>query len=248
MAERKFPIQDGPSVPWEFMVSHEAQHKKNHGGQTLERMAQRGGLGATEAWCCVNGMGLWPTHDTKEGMAKAHQDWIALAERVNREWNEKSIQAEVLATCIRGAKVYFDDFRDVPPPPITIEEVIRFLRGVQPAAEALEGLLRKEREKVERELLTEFRDKSKCRALLHVGAPEGCRKIIAGSVEAVVEDERERARGMCAGEVVKTWCKFRDAKRKPMVRDLLSNLEQLIKQLDLTKDLAPSSTEETNEQ
>ncbi|KKM90361.1 hypothetical protein LCGC14_1239270 [marine sediment metagenome] len=53
-------------------------------------------------------------------------------------------------------------------------------------------------------------------------------------------EEREKVREMCVGEVVKTWCKFRDAKRKPMVRDLLSNLEQLIEQLDLTKDLAPS--------
>ena len=55
--------------------------------------------------------------------------------------------------------------------------------------------------------------------------------------------ERERVRERCAGEVVKTWCKFRDAKRKPMVRDLLSNLEQVILQLDLTKDLAPSREE-----
>ncbi len=53
---------------------------------------------------------------------------------------EKQARAEVLAACISGARVYFDDFRDVPPPPITIEEVIRFLRGVQPAAKALEEL------------------------------------------------------------------------------------------------------------
>ena len=59
--------------------------------------------------------------------------------------HDKRIRAEVLAACIRGAKVYFDDFRDVPPPPITIEEVIRFLRGVQPAATDLEALLREAR-------------------------------------------------------------------------------------------------------
>ena len=53
----------------------------------------------------------------------------------------KQARAEVLAGCISGARVYFDDFRDVPPPPITIEEVIRFLRGVQPAASDLEALL-----------------------------------------------------------------------------------------------------------
>ncbi len=94
MSRKRFPIQDGPSVPWEFMVPHEAQHKLNHGGQTLERMAQRGGLGATEAWCCVNGLKLWPTHDTDEGIANARQGWLELAERVNREWSTKRLLAD----------------------------------------------------------------------------------------------------------------------------------------------------------
>ncbi|KKN00559.1 hypothetical protein LCGC14_1136690 [marine sediment metagenome] len=143
MAERKFPIQDGPSVPWEFMVSHEAQHKKNHGGQTLERMAQRGGLGATEAWCCVNGMGLWPTHDTKEGMAKAHQDWIALAERVNREWNDKRIRAEVLGACIKELERLSEEARGFgfDDDSLVISNVKDKLKELEPTSSGLEELL-----------------------------------------------------------------------------------------------------------
>lgn len=35
------------SVPWEIIAPHEAQAKTNH-GQTLERLRERGGLGAAE--------------------------------------------------------------------------------------------------------------------------------------------------------------------------------------------------------
>ena len=46
--ERRFPIMEGPSIPWWFIASHEAQAKLNH-DQTLERLAERGGLSPTEA-------------------------------------------------------------------------------------------------------------------------------------------------------------------------------------------------------
>lgn len=46
--ERRFPVQGGPSIPWWFIASHEAQAKLNH-DQTLERLAERGGLSPTEA-------------------------------------------------------------------------------------------------------------------------------------------------------------------------------------------------------
>lgn len=36
-------------VPWAMIEPHEAQAKRNHGGQTLRRLAERGGLGAAEA-------------------------------------------------------------------------------------------------------------------------------------------------------------------------------------------------------
>jgi hypothetical protein len=44
-----FPIQGGPAIPWDVIAPFDAQCRKNHGGQDLERIAQRGGLGITEA-------------------------------------------------------------------------------------------------------------------------------------------------------------------------------------------------------
>lgn len=60
-------------------------------------------------------------------------------------------------------------------------------------------------------------------------------------IERLLADEQEKVREKCNEKVEKTWIKFRDAKRKPTVRDLLANLEDAIRQLDLT---APSSTGE----
>lgn len=56
---RQFPIiQEWPerlfvpqirSIPWELIAPHEKQALENHCGQSLERLAQRGGLSAAEA-------------------------------------------------------------------------------------------------------------------------------------------------------------------------------------------------------
>lgn len=58
-AEREFPILMTPgerhqyptcprSVPWSMVAPHDAQAQKNHGGQTLARLAERGGLSPVE--------------------------------------------------------------------------------------------------------------------------------------------------------------------------------------------------------
>jgi hypothetical protein len=51
---RRFPIMGAPSVLWSFVAPHERQVKENH-DQTLERLAERGGLSPSELWCAVNG-------------------------------------------------------------------------------------------------------------------------------------------------------------------------------------------------
>lgn len=45
---RTFPIQGGAPIPWWVIARHESTARRNH-DQTLERLAQRGGLGAEEA-------------------------------------------------------------------------------------------------------------------------------------------------------------------------------------------------------
>lgn len=50
--EPMFPIMGDPiikALPWAIMRPHEAQAQRNH-GQTLSRLAQRGGLGIEEAY------------------------------------------------------------------------------------------------------------------------------------------------------------------------------------------------------
>lgn len=55
---KRFPVQDElinpqynyglKSVPYDFVLEHEKQMMENHGGQTVQRMAERGGLSARE--------------------------------------------------------------------------------------------------------------------------------------------------------------------------------------------------------
>ena len=53
--DRRFPVQSEQvhSVPWLLVATHEAQAMANH-GQSLERLAERGGLGPDELWCVVH--------------------------------------------------------------------------------------------------------------------------------------------------------------------------------------------------
>lgn len=41
-------------IPWDMIAPHEEQAQSNH-GQSLERLAQRGGLGASEALDIIEG-------------------------------------------------------------------------------------------------------------------------------------------------------------------------------------------------
>lgn len=41
------------SVPWDLIAPHEAQAMRNHGNQTLRRLAQRGGLDPVEMYAVL---------------------------------------------------------------------------------------------------------------------------------------------------------------------------------------------------
>lgn len=49
---RQFPIQGGQSIPWSLIAPHEAQAQSNH-DQSLERLAERGGLDPWEALAVI---------------------------------------------------------------------------------------------------------------------------------------------------------------------------------------------------
>lgn len=53
---RRFPIMDGPSIPWAMIEPHEKQAIANH-DQTLTTLAKRGGLECHEALAVLDGVG-----------------------------------------------------------------------------------------------------------------------------------------------------------------------------------------------
>lgn len=57
LEERRFPVLDaGFSVPWRLVAPFETQAQRNH-SQTLQRLAERGGLDPVELWAVMHGMG-----------------------------------------------------------------------------------------------------------------------------------------------------------------------------------------------
>lgn len=67
--ERKQMPRD---VPWEFAEQFRAQAERNH-GQTLERLAERGGLSPEEMWLAAHGYRLSRIRDISEQQAI---DWL----------------------------------------------------------------------------------------------------------------------------------------------------------------------------
>ncbi|NRH21566.1 hypothetical protein HOO68_06005 [Candidatus Gracilibacteria bacterium] len=82
--ERHFPIMKGPSVPWVVMIPHETMCQVNH-HQSLQRIAERGGLSPGEAWCVVSGIDL-SRRKTAIPWDEYEAEWEKFAERVNREY------------------------------------------------------------------------------------------------------------------------------------------------------------------
>lgn len=81
-------------MPWEVMAPHEAQSQKNH-GQSLSRIAERGGFGAGEAWLIVNDLplftktGEWDWKDLKV-------KWHEFAQKINLHYDElEKIKARI---------------------------------------------------------------------------------------------------------------------------------------------------------
>lgn len=56
-------------IPWDMISPHDAQARSNHGGQSLERLAQRGGLAACEALDIIEGR-RWGS--TKQSIENEH--------------------------------------------------------------------------------------------------------------------------------------------------------------------------------
>lgn len=101
--EKRFPIQDGPSVPWWAMEPHERQAQRNHSGQTLARLAERHGLSCAEAWWVIN-----DTHYQYGQEQRATAQFRAWAEKINeREARLAEKEAEIVKAR-EGLKSYVE--------------------------------------------------------------------------------------------------------------------------------------------
>lgn len=92
MTDERFPvlqrtraeIEHGApeSVPWELIAPHEHQAMRNH-SQTLERLAQRGGLGVAELWAVLHDV------DWQETRTRSTAALVADIVRIVAEYEEK---------------------------------------------------------------------------------------------------------------------------------------------------------------
>lgn len=83
--KRRFPIMGGPSIPWEMIAPYESQAQSNH-QQSLERLAERGGLDPSEALAVLESR-RWHMMDPKFALA-------SLAEAVRR-WEARPLLARI---------------------------------------------------------------------------------------------------------------------------------------------------------
>ena len=83
MSEREFPILTNPKeyIPWDAIAPHEAQALRNH-HQTLERLAERGGLSWVEAYAVLTDNHFMSVMFLTEKEAKEK----VLALLPNQEW------------------------------------------------------------------------------------------------------------------------------------------------------------------
>ncbi len=74
---RNFPIMGVGWIPWDVIAPHERQAELNHGGQSLERLSQRGGLSPQEAVAVIEDR-PWRKMADDEAMARL-RDLVAAA-------------------------------------------------------------------------------------------------------------------------------------------------------------------------
>jgi hypothetical protein len=92
LREHRFPIMGGPSIPWRMILPHEGQALRNHGEQSLERLASRGGLSPDEALAVLDDRSWWESmwrgrtaHDELERRRNAFEDDIRAGRAERKE-------------------------------------------------------------------------------------------------------------------------------------------------------------------
>lgn len=101
----RYPPQRA-SIPWELIALHEKQAVKNHGGQTLSRLAERHGLSAEEAVAIIEDKEYctrWrPTDGTREAQDARHVEAINRLDELCREHEREQFHTHIDPTVPLG--------------------------------------------------------------------------------------------------------------------------------------------------
>ena len=111
MSERRFPIMSTGSdvagcprsIPWAMLTANEAQAQDNH-SQSLERLAERGGLDAAEALAILEGR-RWRSMDIAEASARL-RDLV-----VDYESSDDVVKAHLAAAKLEGKLELLEEIR-----------------------------------------------------------------------------------------------------------------------------------------
>jgi hypothetical protein len=113
---RLFPVQDGPAIPWDVIAPFDKQCQRNHGGQTLEDIARRGGLGTTEAIAVLLGVDYFDYWDKEGRYKKADhaKHVVQLIEIVESRsgWKQRAEKAEAELATLRQQQAETQQERD----------------------------------------------------------------------------------------------------------------------------------------
>lgn len=121
---KRFPVLDGPSIPWEMIAPFERRAKENH-DQTLERLAERGGLSCEEVMAVLLNQ-RWRDRsfrgkDAEYALAGRLKEWDDLALRKKCKELEKQLAETQDKAARLGQEVYW----------MLIRNCARFLRTKQ---------------------------------------------------------------------------------------------------------------------
>lgn len=94
MSARQFPIHPDDrkllaSVPWDLVAPHEAQAMRNHGGQSLEVLADRHGLDLIELAFVLLDRPYMAASPSKAARHKVREDALRLIKEFVREHEAK---------------------------------------------------------------------------------------------------------------------------------------------------------------
>lgn len=124
-----FPISDGPSVPWRVLRPHEKQCRINH-DQSLEAIANRGGLSSAEAWCIVNDQ-TWRV---------ATNTWSL--EHLKKMWKDYANPIAMLQADLAACREDLERYKGAMGPIIKIRQVILKNRYKKPKTEDIAEFVR----------------------------------------------------------------------------------------------------------